>query len=432
MPPSGTFTAVAAGTEHTCGLRTNGQVGVLGIEQVGAGVASGGHVHLAQRQCKRELWSAHQRDRRVLGHGSGSPPAGRFDSVSAGGPHGCGTSPSAGSSAGAEGRNEFGELRVPETSRASRLATPTAAAWWTRANLRPACCWAAHDAGVRMLRGQSSPPQPGGTGASQVRFTGIDAGGDTELRARPDQVLGRPGRPPAVRISRIGCRSWRGHRGPVRAGTRAQTILCWGGALVPPPGAFTTVSVGRTVCGLRTDQTIACASNGATPPPGQFKSLSVAGNGGCAIRLNDRVAYYWGEADIAESPPGIFTAVVANRFHACALRRNGTAFCWGQNGAGEASPPPLGFTSLAVGRTNSCGVLKSTSEALCWGANSAHQSSPPSGQFESIALGDRAACGIRMDQTVTCWGEQTTATPCRGRSPRSACPGSGGARWVTA
>lgn len=114
----------------------------------------------------------------------------------------------------------------------------------------------------------------------------------------------------------------------------------------------------------------------------------------------------------------------------CALRADGTAFCWGDNhlgatGTGVADTiitrptPVLGgmkFTQLALTVASACG-LAPDGQAYCWGANDygelgdgstlSHGAPAPvqtSERFRMLAAGQTHVCGLTGAGTVFCWG----------------------------
>jgi alpha-tubulin suppressor-like RCC1 family protein len=117
---------------------------------------------------------------------------------------------------------------------------------------------------------------------------------------------------------------------------RAHTVRCWGegrlvgvagraGANVIAPGEVipslraTAVAMGfGFVCALEEGGTVACwGANGAC-------QLGSASDGGAEVQTPQRV-------------PGLtgVRAIAAGSEHVCALRDDGEALCWGQNGSGE-------------------------------------------------------------------------------------------------
>jgi Regulator of chromosome condensation (RCC1) repeat len=104
-------------------------------------------------------------------------------------------------------------------------------------------------------------------------------------------------------------------------------------------------------------------------------------------------------------PAGPFRMVGRGGDHACALRLDGTAACWGENGWGQATPPPGTFIDLAGGSVHSC-ALTAAHDAVCWGSNSSGQAPPfVAGPFLEISAGDQHTCAIRDDATLQCWGD---------------------------
>jgi hypothetical protein len=109
---------------------------------------------------------------------------------------------------------------------------------------------------------------------------------------------------------------------------------------------------------------------------------------------------------------------------------SGSAFCWGDNSAGQlgigkdkkvsvvpvAVASDLQFTSVVAAGQTTCATTQG-GEVYCWGANAAGQfGGPPSAgstapvrAFEGfvpavLSLGPTRACALAQDGTATCWG----------------------------
>ena len=110
----------------------------------------------------------------------------------------------------------------------------------------------------------------------------------------------------------------------------------------------------------------------------------------------------FGESDVR------FSSVSAGLDHTCAVKREGTIVCWGNNQHGQARPPAGQFTSVSAGsgilEKHTCGI-KADLTIVCWGDNDYGQSTPPEGSFLTVGAGKHYTCGVRVDGTVACWGQ---------------------------
>ena len=110
---------------------------------------------------------------------------------------------------------------------------------------------------------------------------------------------------------------------------------------------------------------------------------------------------------LAEPPADVpFTQITAGQQHACGLREDATALCWGRdNDFGEQNPPPQAkFRQLAAGSFFTCG-LREDGGLLCWGRNNQGQTEPPPGEFTTVTAGSAHACALSVAQVAVCWGE---------------------------
>lgn len=129
-------------------------------------------------------------------------------------------------------------------------------------------------------------------------------------------------------------------------------------------------------------------------------------------------------ATLESTPPPRFTAISSGSLQACALRADGTPVCWLSLGASEENTnlgiflalpqvllqvqisPPEGerFAAISSGAAHSCALRKDGS-AVCWGEGIAYGqiTAPEDERFAAISSGLRYTCALRVDGTPICW-----------------------------
>ncbi len=259
-------------------------------------------------------------------------------------------------------------------------------------------------------------------------------------------------------------------------------LWCWGAfdsgelgraAASALPGLVTTMVPGwkasaggaRHTCGLQFDKEILCwgdnaraqlgqplATLGSTTPlplasgpmPGRWISLTAGDTHSCAI--DDAFDLWcWGNngssgalgggcADEATPVPrsvggGDWQSLDAYRRHTCALKEDGSLWCWGSNidgalGVGDfddrCSPVAVGdarWQSLGIGAFHSCAISDEQSVS-CWGGNQQGQlgrgyvgmgdkQTVPlaiEGSYKHLAGGASHACALDLADELHCWG----------------------------
>lgn len=124
-----------------------------------------------------------------------------------------------------------------------------------------------------------------------------------------------------------------------------------------------------------------------------------------------------------------WTSVSSGSTHACALRVDGSLYCWGANNRGQvgdgttnnATSPLLvdsgPWLAVSAGTEFTCG-LKMDHSVWCWGLNTSRQlgdgtttqrmvptrESTIAVDWASVAAGNAFACATKMDGTRHCWG----------------------------
>ena len=154
------------------------------------------------------------------------------------------------------------------------------------------------------------------------------------------------------------------------------------------------------------------------------------------------------DAPTQVSAPNLWRAIGAGGNHSCAIRTDGTLWCWGANGFGELGADidqtdPDGsqqtprqvsadsdWASLALGYSHSC-ATKLNNTLWCWGGNwhgqvgngiadTSRQTSPDriasATPWTRIATGYDHSCAIAAGNTLACWGSNDSGQLGTGRA----------------
>jgi len=98
-------------------------------------------------------------------------------------------------------------------------------------------------------------------------------------------------------------------------------------------------------------------------------------------------------------------AVALGRSHVCAVRTDGTVWCWGDNELRQAQAPAGTFTAISAKGDHSCGI-RSDGTLTCWGDDQYGLLSPPSGRYAALAAKLNYACVLGYeDLQLKCWGQ---------------------------
>lgn len=197
--------------------------------------------------------------------------------------------------------------------------------------------------------------------------------------------------------------------GQLGAGTRARAI-----AFSPSDvsGAVRVDAGGSTTCAIRTDATLWCW--------GLLASTTTGAD------LLPTVVLAPSRAPV-QVPLDAVTSVAVGGSHTCALRSDGTVWCWGLNTTGQlgdgtsvSSHVPVraaidAVTSLDAGPSHTCAV-RVDSSLWCWGSNRYHRLGQRAGDrrtvptrvkdlsVRSVATGGAFTCAITTAGAVACWG----------------------------
>ena len=296
--PAG-YSAVSAGSWHTCGLRTSGKITCWGLDGL-------------------PLYDSEADEVQIIETGQTDAPPGNFRAVAAGSTHTCGIREN--EEIVCWGNNDNGQTDAPAGS-----FTAVSASFYYTCAIREngeIACW-----------GRDS----GQTDTPEGSYTAVSAGSS-----------GLRGHVCAIRENgEIAC--WGSNTVTVETEAGSGRYVHFeGGQIFPPPGNFTTVSADSYhTCAIRETGKIECWGwnfyGQIDAPDDAFTAVSAGGGGHtCGLRDTGEITC-WGRNDYEQSdaPEGSFTAVSAGAFHTCAIRTSDSEIaCWGADTYGQATPPP--------------------------------------------------------------------------------------------
>ncbi|MCY4665195.1 MAG: RCC1 domain-containing protein [Acidimicrobiaceae bacterium] len=107
---------------------------------------------------------------------------------------------------------------------------------------------------------------------------------------------------------------------------------------------------------------------------------------------------------VLDAPQGQFTAISVGYAHACALRTDRTAACWGDNTDGQLEVPDGEYTAIDVAYYGRGCALRTDKTAACWGRDGAElaEAINNQGRFTAVSAGDENVCGVRTDDSAVC------------------------------
>jgi alpha-tubulin suppressor-like RCC1 family protein len=187
----------------------------------------------------------------------------------------------------------------------------------------------------------------------------------------------------------------------------------------------------------------------ASPAVPRWIHIAAGGDFTCGIREGNTL-WCWGSATAGDlgtgatadqalpqqigNPTAAWVSVTAGQDHACALRRDGTLWCWGNNLDGEVgtvpgpasvprprqvtSPAPGGWASVSAGSWHTC-ATRTGGTLWCWGFGAFGQlgtasffdqqlpqpvTAPAEDGWQSVSAGGGHTCAIRAGATLWCWG----------------------------
>ena len=225
------------------------------------------------------------------------------------------------------------------------------------------------------------------------------------------------------RVGKVGVRA----RGVPDVHERPQQLV----ADEPINEGWASVTAGRDhSCAIRDDSSLWCWGRGPEGALGlgEFWTLRAAEAGPRASE--DVVLNQWRPAKVEEGTAleDGWSMVSAGGEHTCAIRDDSSLWCWGkglgqghrtlrwrsrpeQVDAGEA--PRQGWASVSAGETSTC-AIRDDGSLWCWGRGLATGTGETvvgprqvgsSQQWVAVSVGDSHAHGLRSDGSVWSWGE---------------------------
>lgn len=176
------------------------------------------------------------------------------------------------------------------------------------------------------------------------------------------------------------------------AGDPAGNLFCWGnpadGRLAVPPGvAVLTAAAGDAhTCAIVDDAQVACwgrnnASQVSNAPATQgWIGVSAGTNHSCAMRFDGSVAC-WGDSTFGQDAdqPGPFVQISSAGDTNCGVLAGGGLQCWGSNNTLQRDAPDGDFIGVSMGGSSAaghgCAVSRDGGQA-CWGADGFGQGTP--------------------------------------------------------
>ena len=392
-PPEGSFVSVSSGDLHTCGLRIDGSIACWGsndddrsnvaeavspFDTVFLTVSAGSdHTCGLTEDGEAICWGSDSRwDELPLG--KATPPGKTFDSVSSGTGHSCGVTSNGNAFCwGAE--DSWGGSSATRSAVGSGSFKSISAGGLHTCGLRKdgsVGCWG--------YDGYGDPVDP----MPEGEYVSISAGGYHTCGVKPDG-----------------------------------SVACWGQeydkVINEDEDKPDRNSGNYYACHVRADTQLTCLDDGydadgnvapvlrhPSPPEGPFLSVSSGFFQTCGVK-GDRAVVCWGDTYgwvatesvvylyIFERPTGEDRTSLIEKIEAELMemiQRNLLLI-----------PPSGSFASVSVGYVHACGV-KLDRTAVCWGNDEYGQSSPPDGAFQSVSAGAVHTCGLLTDGSAVCWG----------------------------
>lgn len=191
---------------------------------------------------------------------------------------------------------------------------------------------------------------------------------------------------------------------------RDGTVDCWGESVFLEGVTGLGVPLARlamgggTVCAMDEAGIPHCLDpeSPLVPPPGRYLDVSLGRDRGCGIDVDHRVLC-WGES-LGPAPAEPMHAVSVGKAHACGLADDDRILCWGDDSAGQTQVTPGRYRDVLAGDDYSCG-LSMEGVVMCWGTDPLVTRLPVGNGFTSLYGGDAILCAGRDEDMPECWND---------------------------
>lgn len=178
------------------------------------------------------------------------------------------------------------------------------------------------------------------------------------------------------------------------------------------------LSAWAPLCLVRSDNTVDCLATQVQPGsyrlPYRYKKFASSATFHCGIEVAGSIRCERAVSEaLLRTPTGTnFTDLSGGFNHACALRSDGTAACWGTDREGSVTGPnaETDIRQISAGTTGTC-LVRNSGTIECFGLDEAGElegaNDDGGTDFIGIYAGLQNVCALHMDGRAECWGNDT-------------------------
>ena len=196
---------------------------------------------------------------------------------------------------------------------------------------------------------------------------------------------------------------------------------------------FTSISAGNFfTCGTKSDGNAMCWGY-PTNEDGRHRESTNMTYAAWVLRpdyladdsTDDKTGYTgWVDAPLTSDNVKFKSGTVSvGNYHACGIKTNGEATCWGKGGNDRLLVPKdsggqtiTDWVQLEAGWAQNCGV-RADGSVVCWGRSTWNRIDGPSGSgpFQKATTSVYHGCALARDGSVDCWGDPIVAPSANSR-----------------